>query len=135
VVRGARLLCSIAQAQRSERRLLSFSLSAFVIGSNIKPERQAIHINLSAPWFLLNAISALETGWVVQLKGNAKFGFCRPAVNMIGLDFCSMGGANHLACWSYISHQTEGELMYTVTYCEMERAVIALFSDSLSESE
>jgi hypothetical protein len=35
--------------------------SAFVIGSDIKPERQAIRINLSAPWFLMNAIRALET--------------------------------------------------------------------------
>ena len=65
--------------------------SAFVIGSDIKMERQAIHINLSAPWFLMNAIRALESGWTVQLNGNATFGFCRVAVDMIGLGFCSMG--------------------------------------------
>jgi hypothetical protein len=29
--------------------------TAFVIGIDIKQERQAIHINMSAPWFLLNA--------------------------------------------------------------------------------
>ncbi len=108
--------------------------SAFVIGSDIKLERQAIHINLSAPWFLKNAIRALETGWVVQLNGDATFGFCRAAVDMIGLGFCSMGGANHPACWPYILHQTEGELMYTVTYCEMERAAIALFSANLDKT-
>ncbi len=85
------------------------------------------------PLFLLNAISALETGWVVQLNGNASFGFCRAAVNMIGLSFCSMGDANHPACWSYIPHQTEGELMYTGTYREMERAAIALFSANLDK--
>ncbi len=85
---------------------------------------------MSAPWFLLNAIRALETSWVVQLNGDATFGFCRAAVDMIGLSFFSMGGANHPACWSYIPHQTEGELMYTVTYREMERAAIALFSES-----
>jgi hypothetical protein len=101
--------------------------STFVIGSDIKPERQAIHINLSAPWFLMHAIGALETGWVVQLNGDATFGFCCAAVDMIGLGFCSMG-ANHHACWSYIPHQTEVEFMYTVTYCEMERAAITLFS-------
>ncbi len=101
--------------------------SAVVIGSAIKPECQAIHINLSAPWFLLNAIRALETGWVVQLNGDATFGFCCSAVDMIGLCFCSMGGANHSACWSYIPHQTEGELRYTVTYRDMERAAIAPF--------
>ncbi len=104
-----------------------------VIGSDIKPERQAIHVNLSAPWFLMNAICALETGWVLQLNGDATFGFCRAAVDMIGLGFCSMGGANHPACWSYIPHQTEGELMYTVTYREMDRAAIALFSANLDK--
>ena len=36
-----------------------------------------------------------------------------------------MGGANNPACWSYIPHQTEGELVYTLTYREMERVVIA----------
>ena len=32
--------------------------SAFVLGSDIKQERQAIHINMSSPWFLFNAIRA-----------------------------------------------------------------------------
>jgi len=113
---------------------LSPLFSAFVIGSDIKPERQAIHINLSPAWFLMNAISALETGWVVQLNGDATFGFCRSAVDMIGLCFCSVGGANHPACWSYIQHQTAGELMYTVTYREMERAALALFSANLDKT-
>ncbi len=36
--------------------------SAFVIGSGIKLGRQAIYTNLFAPWFLMNAIRALETG-------------------------------------------------------------------------
>ena len=52
---------------------------AYVIGSDIKQERQAIHIILSEPRFLMNAIHALKTGWVVQLNGNATFGFCRAA--------------------------------------------------------
>ena len=90
--------------------------SAFVLGSDIKPERQAIHISLSPPYFLFNAIRALECGLGVQLNGDGTFGFCRAAVNILGLCFCSMGGANHPAVWSYILHQTEGELMYTVTF-------------------
>jgi hypothetical protein len=99
--------------------------TAFVLGHDIIPERQAVHINLSAPWFLMNAIRALETGWVLQLNGYATFGYCRAAMDMIGLCFCSMGCANHPVCWSFIPHQTEEELMYTVTYREMESAVIA----------
>ena len=44
-----------------------------------------------------------------------------------------MGGANHPACWSYIPHQTEGELMYTVTYREMELAAIALLTANVDK--
>ena len=86
--------------------------SVFVLGHDIKQERQAIHVNMSSPWFLANAIRALESCWVMQLNGDGTFGFCRAAVDMIGLSFCSMGGANHPACWSYIPHQGEGVLMY-----------------------
>ena len=34
--------------------------SAFVIGGDIKEERQLIHINIAAVWFLLNAIQGIE---------------------------------------------------------------------------
>ena len=90
---------------------------------------------MSSPWFLFVAIRALETGWVMQLNGDGTFGFCRAAVDMIGLGFCSMGGANHPACWSYIPHQTEGpgELMYTMTYREMDRAAIALLTVNVNK--
>ena len=107
--------------------------SAFVLGSDFKAEREAIHISVSSAWFLMNAIRALECGWVVQLNGDATFGFCRAAVDMIGLGFCSMGGANHPAVWSYIPHQTEGELMYTVTFREMERAALSLLTANVDK--
>jgi hypothetical protein len=41
---------------------------AFVIGMDIKPEYQVIHINFASVWFLLNAVRAIETGWVVYPK-------------------------------------------------------------------
>jgi hypothetical protein len=39
---------------------IAYLFTAFVLGHDIKPERRAIHINLSVPWFLMNAIRALE---------------------------------------------------------------------------
>ena len=81
----------------------------------------------------MNAVRALESGWVVQLTGDCTFGFCRAAVDMLGLGFCSMGGANHPAVWSYIPHQTEGELMYTVTFREMERAALSLLTANVDK--
>ena len=90
--------------------------SAFVIGCDIKAERQLIHIKFSSVWLLLNAVRAIETGWMVQLNGDATFGFCRADIDMIALGFCSICGANNPVCFSYIPRQYEGEKLYTVTY-------------------
>ena len=83
--------------------------TAFVIGYYIKPERQLIQINFANIWFLLNAVCAIETGWVVQLNGDATYGFCSADIDMIALGFCSFGGANNPVCFSYIPHQAEAE--------------------------
>ena len=47
---------------------------------------------------------------------------------MLGLGFCSMGGANNPAVWSFIPHQAEGELTYTLTFRDMEKAALALLT-------
>ena len=100
--------------------------TVFVIGFDIKPERQVIQINFASIWFLLNAVRAIETGWTNQLNGDATFGFCRADIDMIALGFCSFGGANNPVCFSYIPHQSEGEKLYTKTYYEMQSAVMTL---------
>ena len=69
--------------------------SAFVLGLDIKQERQLIHINFSNGWFLLNAIRTIKTGWAVQLNGDATFGFCDADIDMMALDFCSFGRAHY----------------------------------------
>ena len=61
------------------------------------------------------------------------FGFCRSDVDMLGLGFCSMGGANHPARWSYIPHKGKGELMYTITFREMEKAALALLTANVEK--
>ena len=98
----------------------------FVIGSDIKTEYQVIHVNFANIWFLLNAARAIETGWVVQLNEDATFGFCRADIDMIALGFCSFCGSNNSVCFSYILHSTEGEKLYTVTFYEMQTAVMAV---------
>ncbi len=60
---------------------------AFVIGMDIKPEYQVIHINFANVWFLLNVVRAIETVWIVQLNGDATFGSCRADIDMIALRF------------------------------------------------
>ncbi len=39
---------------------------------------------------LLNAVWAIETGWVVQLNGDETFGFCSTDIDMIALGFLSL---------------------------------------------
>jgi hypothetical protein len=65
--------------------------AACVIGQDIKPEYQVIHINFANIWFLLNSITwihAIEKDWVMLLNGNATFGFCHAYIDMIALGFC-----------------------------------------------
>ena len=65
----------------------------------------------------VQAIRALECGWVVQLNGDGTFGFCHVAVDMIGLGFCSMGGANvqrHMKSDGY----KEGKLPIDQVQCD-----------------
>ena len=96
------------------------------MGYDIKPERQLIKINFANKWFLLNAVRAIETGWVMQLNGDATFGFCCANIDIIALGFCSFGVSNNPVCFSYIQHQTEGEKLYTKTYYEIQSAVVSL---------
>ncbi len=74
--------------------------AAFVIRQDIEPEYQVIHINFASVWFLLNAVRTIQTGWVVQLNGDAAFGFCRADIDMLALGFCSFGGSNNLMFFS-----------------------------------
>jgi hypothetical protein len=41
---------------------------SFVLGYGIKPKRKLIQITVSSAHFALNALRALETGWVIQLN-------------------------------------------------------------------
>ncbi len=54
-------------------------------------------------------------------------GFCRSDVDMIELGFNFKGDVNNHACWSIILHQAEGELVYTLTFYELQTAAISLF--------
>ncbi len=100
--------------------------TVYVLGYDIKVMRALIHFNLSSLHFALNALRGIKTGWGNRMNGDATFGFCRSNVDMICLGFTSMGSVNDPACWSFIPHQAEGELTYTVTFYELQKAVISL---------
>jgi hypothetical protein len=97
-----------------------------VIGHEFDAARDIIHINVSSPWWLLNAWRAINSGWVFQLNADATFNFCRRKVDMIGFGVNSIGGHNHPLCWSLIAAHAEGELTYTQTYNELQSAALLL---------
>ena len=98
-----------------------------VIGRDIKAENDILHLNVTSPWFLFNALRAIATGWVFQLNGDATFNFCKTAVDMIGFGVNSLGKHNHPLCWSLVPHNSEGELTYTGTFQELQEAVMLVF--------
>jgi hypothetical protein len=93
--------------------------------------RDIIHINVSSPWWLLNAFRAINAGWVFQLNSDATFNFCRCKVDMIGFGVNSLGGHNHPLCWSLIPDRAEGELTCTQTYNELQRAALLRVLDDI----
>ena len=97
-----------------------------VLAHEIEAARDIIHINISSPWWLLNAFRAINSGWAFQLNADATFNFCRRKVDMIGFGVNSIGGHNHPLCWSLIPDRAEGQTTYHQTYNELQRAVLLL---------
>ena len=56
--------------------------SPIVIGRNLDPQRDIVHINITSMWFLLNIFRAIASGWVFQLNGDATFSFCRTMLHL-----------------------------------------------------
>ncbi len=100
----------------------------FVIGHDIKPERDIVHINITSPWFMCNVLRQIASGWIFQLNADDTYGFCRHSVDMIGLNVNSVGRHNHPLCWSLIPKSTEGQVMYAGTYREFEECVMAFLT-------
>ena len=80
--------------------------SPVIIGRDVQAANDILHLNVTSPWFLLNVLRGIATGWVFQFNGDATFSFCKSAVNMIGLRVNSLGKHNHPLCWSIIPHST-----------------------------
>ena len=69
----------------------------FVIGKDIKAERDIVHIKFSSPWFICNILRQIAAGWIFQINADGTFGFCRHSVEMIDFGVNSVGGHNHRA--------------------------------------
>ena len=95
-----------------------------VIGMDIQPHRDVVHLNVTSPWFLMNVFRSYESGWRSQLNGDTTFDYCRVAVDMIGLGVNSIGGHNNPLCWSIIPKGSEGSITYEVTYREVQEAAV-----------
>jgi hypothetical protein len=66
------------------------------------------------------------------VNSDATFGFGSANVD-ICLGFNLMGCVNNPACCFFISHQAEGEKTYTVTFYELQKAVMSLLKASTAK--
>ena len=106
-----------------------------VIGSDIKARHDVVHLNITSPWFLCNIFRSYMSGWSTQLNGDNTFGFCRSAVDMIGLGVNSIGGHNNPLTWSIIPKGSEGSITYDLTFEETQAAAIEMFERITSCSD
>ena len=103
--------------------------SPVIIGRNVQAANDILHLNITSPYFILNILRGIATGWIFQLNGDATFSFCKPesSVDMIGLGVNSLGKHNNPLCWSIIPHQSESELTYTGIFLELQEEAMLLF--------
>ena len=47
--------------------------SAVIIGRDLQPANDILHLNLPSPWLFLNVLRGIATGWIFQLNGDASF--------------------------------------------------------------
>ncbi len=82
----------------------------YVIGYSVDSSHQdigksaGIFIVLSNIWMLLNIGRALNSGWPLQIQGDAPFKVCAVAVGVLGIRVNSPG-AKPLACLGYNSRR------------------------------
>ncbi len=74
----------IQQHNEAERGFHLDLYAPVVIGHEFDAARDIVHINVSNPWWLLNAFRSINAGWVFQLNSDATFNFCCSQVDMIG---------------------------------------------------
>ena len=58
--------------------------SPVIICRDVQAANDILHLNVTSPWFLLNVLRGITTGWVFQLNGDATFSFFKSAVDMTG---------------------------------------------------
>ena len=79
----------------------------YVIGYSVDSSHQdigksaGIFIVLSNIWMLLNIGRALNSGWPLQIQGDATFKVCAEAVGVLGIGVNSLGACNH---WLALAH-------------------------------
>ncbi len=53
-----------------------------VLGSQVSPERDIVHITFSSVWMILNAFRAIVAGWGFQLNGDVTGKLCGKNIDL-----------------------------------------------------
>ena len=100
----------------------------YVIGYSVDSSHQdigksaGIFIVLSNIWMLLNIGRALNSGWPLQIQGDATFTVCAEAVGVLGIGVNSLGASNHWLALAIIPEDRESAEMYKQTWISISNA-------------
>ena len=100
----------------------------YVIGYSVDSSHQdigsdaGIFIVMSSIWMLLNIGRALNTGWPLQIQGDAAFKVCAAALGVLGIGVDSLGASNHWLALALIPEERESAEMYKQTWIAISNA-------------
>jgi hypothetical protein len=83
----------------------------FVISKCIDAENDIAYLNFSSLWHLCNFLRNMETGWLLQVNGDASFNVCRSTVALYSFDVNSLGNVNIPVCWAIIPETESADII------------------------
>ncbi len=102
-----------------------------MLGSQVSPERDIVHITFSAVWMILNAFRAIVAGWGFQLNGNVIDKLCCKNIDLVEFGVNSIPKHNNVLCLGMIpkgTKSTESKNIYAVTWDDFCTAAVLMCS-------
>ena len=95
-----------------------------IIGFQAKQDEGTLFVCFTNVWMLLNYFCVINTGWPVQLMGDATFNFCESDIGLAGFGVMQAGG--RLAPLIYSLVPTESAEAYALMWNSFSKTAISL---------
>ncbi len=97
-----------------------------VIGHEFDAAHDIVRINFSSLWMILNALCAINAGWVFQLNSDVTGNVYRADFELLESSVTSIPAQNNVLCISTIPHATEIQTTYKITWDDLQAAAVLL---------